>query len=78
MQYFKTAASRRKADLNGLVVYASAAIIKRKEPITRCTLGYGLSALRLSVWHFCFCDIQLLCIDQGLLMAFGTEQRKIL
>ena len=30
MQYFKTAVLRRKADLNGLVVYASAAIIKRK------------------------------------------------
>ena len=35
MQYFKTAASRRKAEQNGLVVYASAAITKRKGPITR-------------------------------------------
>ena len=78
MQYFKTAASRPKAEQNGLVVYASAAIIKRKEPINRVPVGYGLSALRLCVWLFCFCDIQLLCIDQGLLMAFGTEQRKIL
>ncbi len=73
MQYFKTAVLRRKADLSGLVVYASAAIIKRKEPITRCPLGYGLSALRLSVWHFCFFDIQLLCIYQCLFMALGTE-----
>jgi hypothetical protein len=31
------------------------------------------SALRLSVWHFCFCDIQLLCIYQGLLVAFRAE-----
>ena len=35
---------------NGLVVYASAAIIKRKEPINRVPVGYGLSALRLCVW----------------------------
>ena len=59
MQYFKTAASRRKADLNGLVVYASAAIIKRKEPINRVPLGYGLSALRLCVWLFDNCHIEL-------------------
>jgi len=52
MQYFKTAVLRRKADLNGLVVYASAAIIKRKEPINRVPVGYGLSALRLCVWLF--------------------------
>ena len=30
MQYFKTAASRRKAEQNGLVVYASTAIIKKE------------------------------------------------
>jgi len=30
MQYFKTAASRRKADLNGLVVYASAECYQKK------------------------------------------------
>ena len=54
MQYFKTAVLRRKADLNGLVVYASAAIIKRKEPINRVPVGYGLSALRLSVWLLLF------------------------
>ena len=35
---------------NGLVVYASAAIIKRKEPIIRAPIGDGLSALRLCVW----------------------------
>ena len=35
---------------NGLVVYASAAIIKRKEPINRVPIGDGLSALRLCVW----------------------------
>ena len=31
------------------------------------------SALRLSVWHFCFCDIQLLRIYQSLLMALGAK-----
>ena len=35
---------------NGLVVYASAAIIKRKEPIIRAPIGDGLSVLRLCVW----------------------------
>ena len=54
MQYFKTAVLRRKAEQNGLVVYASAAIIKRKEPINRVPVGYGLSALRLSVWLLLF------------------------
>ena len=63
MQYFKTAASRRKADLNGLVVYASAAIIKRKEPINRVPVGYGLSALRLCVWLFDNCYFELCNID---------------
>ena len=50
MQYFKTAASRRKAEQNGLVVIASADDTKRKEPINRVPVGYGLSALRLCVW----------------------------
>ena len=63
MQYFKTAASRRKAEQNGLVVYASAAIIKRKEPINRASTGYGLSALRLSVWLFYNGDFQFLNIN---------------
>ena len=35
-----------------VLLYASAAIIKRKEPINRMPLGYGLSALRLCVWLF--------------------------
>lgn len=45
MQYFKTAVPRRKAEQNGLVVYASVAIIKRKEPTIRIPLlatGYRL------------------------------------
>ena len=45
MQYFKTAVPRRKAEQNGLVVYASVAIIKRKEPTIRMPLlatGYRL------------------------------------
>ena len=59
MQYFKTAVLRTKAEQNGLVVYASAAIIKRKEPINRVPVGYGLSALRLCVWLFDNCHIEL-------------------
>ena len=59
MQYFKTAVLRTKAEQNGLVVYASAAIIKRKEPINRGPVGYGLSALRLCVWLFDNCRIEL-------------------
>ena len=40
-----TAVPRRKAEQNGLVVYASAAIIKRKEPTIRIAplaTGYRL------------------------------------
>ncbi len=59
IQYFKTAVLRRKAEQNGLVVYASAAIIKRKEPINRGPVGYGLSALRLCVWLFDNCRMEL-------------------
>ena len=77
MQYFKTAASRRKAEQNGLVVYASAAIIKRKEPINRVPVGYGLSALRLCVWLFDNYCIKLLYIDNSFLFAFWTKQRKV-
>ena len=54
---WKTRAAR--PNKNGLVVYASAAIIKRKEPINRVPLGYGLSALRLCVWLFDNCHIEL-------------------
>lgn len=63
MQYFKTAVLRRKAEQNGLVVYASAAIIKRKEPINRVPVGYGLSALCLCVWLFDNCYFELCNID---------------
>ena len=35
MQYFKTAVLRRKAENNGLAVFASAAAIKGIEPINR-------------------------------------------
>ena len=62
---------------NGLVVYASAAIIKRKEPINRVPLGFGLSALRLCVWLFDHCHIELFDMNLGFLFAFGTKQRKI-
>ena len=58
---------------NGLVVYASAAIIKRKEPINRVPLGYGLSALRLCVWLFDNGYIELFYMDQGFLPTFRTE-----
>ena len=77
MQYFKTAVLRRKADLNGLVVYASAAIIKRKEPINRVPVGYGLSALRLCVWLFDNCDIKLLNVDESFLFTLGAIKREI-
>ena len=58
---------------NGLVVYASAAIIKRKEPINRVPVGYGLSALRLCVWLFDNGYIELFYMDQGFLPTFRTE-----
>ena len=73
MQYFKTAVLRRKAEQNGLVVYASATIIKRKEPIIRMPAGYGLSALRLCVWLFDNGYIELFYMDQGFLPTFRTE-----
>ena len=63
IQYFKTAVLRTKAEQNGLVVYASAAIIKRKEPINRGPVGYGLSALRLCVWLFDNCRMKLFYMD---------------
>ena len=59
MQYFKTAVLRRKVNHNGLVVCVSTDAIKRKEPINRVPLGYGLSALRLCVWLFDNCHIEL-------------------
>ena len=72
MQYFKTAVLRRKADLNGLVVYASADIIKRKEPINRVPVGYGLSALRLCVWLCDNCGIELFYADYYFPFALRT------
>ena len=57
IQYFKPAASRRKAEQNGLVVIASADDTKRKEPIIRNLFDCNLSALRLSVWLFDNCNI---------------------
>lgn len=77
MQYFKTAVLRRKAEQNGLVVYASAAIIKRKEPINRVPVGYGLSALRLCVWLSNNGYIQLLYMNERFLFTFWTEQGEI-
>ena len=58
IQYFKIAVLRRKAEQNGLVLIASATIIKRKKPINRWPLGYGLSALHLSVWLFDNCNMK--------------------
>ena len=77
MQYFKTAVLRHKANLNGLVVYASAAIIKRKEPINRVPVGYGLSALRLCVWLFDNCCMKLFYLDDRFVLAPRTKQRKV-
>ena len=77
MQYFKTAVLRRKADLNGLVVYASAAIIKGKKPINRVPVDNGLSALRLCVWLFDNCRMKLFYIDDGFPPTLWTVKRKI-
>ena len=74
MQYFKTAVLRRKAEQNGLVVYTSAAIIQRKEPIIRVPVGYGSSALRLCVWLFDNCYVQLFYINQRFLFTFRAKQ----
>ena len=72
MQYFKTAASRRKAEQNGLVVYASAAIIERKEPIIRIPLlatGYRLcvyaSGSLITVILNCVILIRVTCLHLG-------------
>ena len=62
---------------HGLVVYASAAIIKRKEPINRVPVGYGLSALRLCVWLFDNCCMKLFHIDDGFPPALRTVKWKI-
>ena len=62
---------------NGLVVYASAAIIKRKEPINRVPVGYGLSALRLCVWLFDNCCMKLFYLDDRFVFAPRTKQRKV-
>ena len=62
MQYFKTAALHRKADCNGLVVIPAQSAIKRKEPINRVPVGYGLSALRLCVWLLDNCCIKFIHI----------------
>ena len=74
MQYFKTAVLRRKADYNGLVVIPAQSAIKRKEPINRVPVGYGLSALRLCVWLFDNCHIKLLNVDESFLFTFWAVQ----
>ena len=74
MQYFKTAVLRRKAEQNGLVVIPAQSAIKRKEPINRVPVGYGLSALRLCVWLFDNCYVQLFYINQRFLFTFRTKQ----
>ena len=77
IQYFKTAALRRKADCNGLVVIPAQSAIKRKEPINRVPVGYGLSALRLCVWLFDNCRMKLFYIDDGFPPTLWTVKRKI-
>ena len=71
MQYFKTAVLRRKAEQNGLVVYASAAIIKRKEPINVGLLAtgyrlcvYASGSLITVVWN-CLTVIRVSCLHLG-------------
>ena len=77
IQYFKTAASRRKAEQNGLVVIASADDTKRKEPIIRNLFDCNLSALRLCVWLFDNCHIKLLNVDESFLFTLRAIKRKI-
>ena len=55
------AVSLKKGD--GLVVIPAQSAIKRKEPINRVPVGYGLSALRLCVWLFDNCYFELCNID---------------
>ena len=62
---------------HGLVVYASADIIKRTEPINRVPVGYGLSALRLCVWLFDNCCMKLFYFDDRFVLAPRTKQRKV-
>ena len=77
MQYFKTAILRRKAEFNGLVMSANTVAPKRKKPINRLPIGYGLSALRLCVWLFYNRNIQILCGNKCFLLTLRTIQRKI-
>ena len=50
---------------------------KRKEPINRLPIGYGLSALRLCVWLFYNRNIQILCGNKCFSLTLRTIQRKI-
>lgn len=77
MQYFKTAALRRKADCNGLVVIPAQSAIKGKKPINRVPVDNGLSALRLCVWLSNNGYIQLLYMNERFLFTFWTEQGEI-
>ena len=51
--------------------------IKRKEPINRVPVGYGLSALRLCVWLFDNFRIELFYIYQNFLFTLGAIKREI-
>ena len=72
MQYFKTAALRRKADCNGLVVIPAQSAIKGKKPINRVPVDNGLSALRLCVWLCDNCGIELFYADYYFPFALRT------
>ena len=77
MQYFKTAALRRKADCNGLVVIPAQSAIKGKKPINRVPVDNGLSALRLCVWLFDNFRIELFYIYQNFLFTLGAIKWEI-
>ena len=77
MQYFKTAALRRKADCNDFVVIPAQSAIKGKKPINRVPVDNGLSALRLCVWLFDNCRMKLFYIDDGFPPTLWTVKRKI-
>lgn len=72
MQYFKTAVLRRKAEQNGLVVYASAGTQKKRadKPCASWLRVIGSASVRLL---FDNGYIELFYMDQGFLPTFRTE-----
>ena len=66
-----------RPNLTVLLCLPAQLLPKRKEPINRLPIGYGLSALRLCVWLFYNRNIQILCGNKCFLLTLRTIQRKI-